>query len=349
MKEDAAAMAGAAAGAPRQSLAELLRIAGRGPKLSRPLTMGEAEAALRLILEGGADPHQVGALLMLLRYRGETAEEVAGFVRAARGLSGADDGRRGPGADLDWPSYGAGRTRGEPYFLLAALALASAGVRVVMHGSNRFSAGVGIEDAISALGLVPATSLEAAGDDIGKSNFAYLPLAALDPGLESLLGLREVLGVRSILNSVVRLLDPLSARAGVAGVFHPAYAGLHLRAAARLDRPALAVLKGAGGEAERNPAKPVTVHLHRRGQEPAEILLAPLVAPPAASRSATSVPGGLLALWEGRNTEPAALATVLGTIALALLALGRAADGATADRLAQEIWAARPHRLAGKP
>src|ERR1700761_7384301 len=112
---------------------------GRGPGRSRALTGDEAEAAFGMVLRGEADPHQVGAFLMLLRFRGEDAEEITGMVESVRAhaVLGWDD----LGVDLDWPSYGAGRTRGAPWYLLAALALARSGVRVLMHGSNDFSSG----------------------------------------------------------------------------------------------------------------------------------------------------------------------------------------------------------------
>ncbi|MFC7544335.1 hypothetical protein ACFQU2_39705 [Siccirubricoccus deserti] len=112
-----------------------MRTLGRGPGRSRALTREEALAALRMVLRGEADPHQVGAFLMLLRYRGEDPDEIAGLVEAAREAAGCGTAPGVP-VELDWPSYGAGRTRGAPWFLLAALALGRAGHRVLMHGSN---------------------------------------------------------------------------------------------------------------------------------------------------------------------------------------------------------------------
>ena len=58
--------------------------------------------------------------------------------------------------DLDWPSYGSGRTRGAPWYLLAALALSRAGYRVLMHGSNEFTRGTTAEEGLDALGMRPA-------------------------------------------------------------------------------------------------------------------------------------------------------------------------------------------------
>ncbi len=94
---------------------------GRGPGRSRALTREEAGEAFGIVLRGEADPHQVGAFLMLLRFRGEDADEIAGLVEAARQQAGLP--WRDQEVALDWPSYGAGRTRGAPWFLLSALAL----------------------------------------------------------------------------------------------------------------------------------------------------------------------------------------------------------------------------------
>ncbi len=75
---------------------------GRGPGRSRALTRDEAREAFALVLAGRADPMQIGAFLMLLRYRGEDAEEITGLVEAARDAAGLPS--REEVADLDWPS-----------------------------------------------------------------------------------------------------------------------------------------------------------------------------------------------------------------------------------------------------
>src|ERR687894_1035662 len=96
-----------AAVAREHPFAAYVRTLGRGPGRSRALTREEAREALRMVLRGEADPHQVGAFLMLLRYRGEDPDEVAGLVEAAR--EAADAGPAAPAGaapvDLDWPSH----------------------------------------------------------------------------------------------------------------------------------------------------------------------------------------------------------------------------------------------------
>ena len=306
--------------------AAYVRTLGRGPGRSRALTREEAGDALSAVLRGEADPHQVGAFLMLLRYRGEDPAEMAGLVDAARAHMGAGLPPGVAGVDLDWPSYGAGRTRDAPWFLLAALALARAGHRVLMHGSNEFSRGTTVPEGLGTLGLRPARDRVEAAAQLGETGFAYLPLEAFSPELKALLDLRRLLGLRSPLNTAARLLNPFDARAGVDGVFHPAYIALHLATAELLGRRRLVVVKGGGGEAERTPAKAVAAHWFDRAQGGGEAILPPL---PDASGDAD-----FAAVWHGANSPGAA--TAIATVALGLIALGTPPE--QADEQAREVW-----------
>jgi len=93
------------------SLAPFVHAMARGPARARNLTRDEAREAMALILSGNAAPEAIGALFMLMRYRGETAEEIAGFVDAMRAHVPSYGGLC---VDVDWPSYAAGRSRGLP-------------------------------------------------------------------------------------------------------------------------------------------------------------------------------------------------------------------------------------------
>ena len=202
--------------AERQAFAAVLRTVARGPSLSRPLRMDEAEAAMGMILADEVDPLQLGAFLLLLRFRGETAEELAGFVRAARTHLVND---RAVELDLDWPSY-ADSHRQLPYFLLAALLLARNGYRILLHGV----AGEGpaaTRHGLAALGLSPARSTTEAAAQVDATNLAYLPVEVVLPGLARLLMLKPVLGLRTFANSMARELNPFRAPCQIQGVFHP--------------------------------------------------------------------------------------------------------------------------------
>jgi anthranilate phosphoribosyltransferase len=261
-----------------------------------------------MLLAGQADPVQIGAFLMLLRYRGEDPEEITGLVQGAMPATRIAGAR----ADLDWPSYGAGRTRGAPWFLLAALALADAGVRVLMHGTNEFTGGITVAEALTQLGRAPAANRADAALRLDRDGFAYMPIATLCPALADLLSLRRLLGLRSPLNTVARLLDPAGAPAGVDGVFHPPYIETHLAVAERLGRPHLMVLKGGGGEAERNPRRATPVYSWTAGTGRGEAVLPKLTdAAPAEQEP------DIADVWCGRVRDEEIEARIIGTIELA--------------------------------
>ena len=289
-------------------------ILGRGPGRSRALTRVEAQDAFRMVLRQEADPHQIGAFLMLLRFRGEDADEITGMVEAAR-----ETVKWEGTVDLDWPSYGAGRTRGAPWFLLSALALARAGATVLMHGSNEFSSGIPVEAALRCLGSQ-------------QIRFTFAPLSALSPELDRLLHMRALFGLRSPVNTAARLLDPGRAGAGVDGVFHPPYLAVHLGVAERLNRPRLLVLKGGGGEAERVPMKAGTAFLWDRVAGQSEIELAPVLGLEPLKPAADTL-SLLAAVWRGDVAPPTIVATVIATIALGASALGWSGSMDTAERI----------------
>jgi len=302
------------------TLADHVRTLGRGPGRSRSLTEAEAQEAMRFMLSGAA-PEAVGALLMLLRMKGETAEEIAGFARAAQRQS-----PELPKVDLDWPCYAAGRTRGQPWFLLAAKLLASSGRSIVLHGWN--GPDPKVRQGLQALQIPVARDADAAARALAHGGIVYLPLEDLHPQLFALLNLREVLGLRSCINTVCRMLNPGRAAASVQGVFHPSYRLLQADAARLLGWRNLTVLKGGGGEFERHPGKPATAFGLRQGDAWQAVL-------PALSddgrrlEDLSAVANDLVAMWEHGVGEEFGRDLALGTAQLALETLNGAGTDAT--------------------
>lgn len=330
--------AGAAAG----DFSRFIRAVGRGQHLSRPLTEAEAAEAMAMILAGEVAPVQLGAFLVVLRYRRETAAELAGFVRAARARMAAPADL---GAELDWPSY-ADRHRQLPYFLLAALALAEAGVRVAMHGIA--GAGpVATPAVLGALGIAPAADYRAAARQLDSTGLTYLPIETFCPPLAELFALRPVLGLRSPANSFCRELNPLAAPGQLQGVFHPTYLPLHQEAARLLDQPAAAIFKGGGGEVQRNPLKPCRTARVIDAMVDEETWPALLPGESHAWREDPLDPAEVVGLWRGTRQAPPAEAAVTGTMAIALKLLGRADSQQAAEAAAEALWRDRPKRKYG--
>ena len=311
-------------------LAPYSRILARGQGRSRSFTLDEAREAMHIILDGEGDPEAIGAILTLLRMKGEVAEEIAGFAEAAR-----ETLPQIPRPALDWPSYAAGRTRGLPFFLLSARLVASGGHKVLMHGWNserHMDASASVRSALSLVGIPRAGSVEEAGALMDRYGIAYLPLECFQPALLDLLRLRDRLGVRSCVNTVLRVLNPAKAPASVQGVFHPPYRELQADAGKLLGQQSLTVIKGGGGEFERNPTKAIALFGLRNGTT--HDGMAPEILPETQKLNQGWTDQTLLArLWTGDWSDPFAEAVVLGTAALALETLGVAEPQAEAERL----------------
>ncbi|WP_380053780.1 glycosyl transferase family protein [Falsihalocynthiibacter sp. SS001] len=319
-------------------LAPYVRILGRGPGRSRSLTQEEAFEAFTLILSQDCAPEAVGALLMLMRFRGENADEIAGFVKALRArVSGWDT----VSASLDWPTYAAGRTRGLPYFLLSAKLVSQTGASVLLHGWNSHQNPLAsVRTQLDPLQIETVTTASAAKAAIEQGRVAYAPLEDLAPEAFRVLKLRDVLGLRSAVNTTLRVFNPTGATASVQGVFHPTYRELQADAGKILGLTSLSVIKGGGGEFERHPSKVVQAFGLREnsaweGSAPA------LMNETRRLAAEEPRPEDLAALWKGEISDPFAEAIVTGTAALALLTLGKAPTIEAADTLAQELWHSR--------
>ncbi len=324
------------------SLAPFVHAMARGPARGRNLTRDEADQAMRLILAGKAAPEAIGALFMLMRYRGETAEEIAGFVDAMRDHA---SNFASLSADVDWPSYAAGRSRGLPLFLLSAKLVAEAGHRVVLHGWNSHQNAVAdVRAALGRVGIARATSAQSAKIALERGQIVYVPLEAVSTRLLDLVRLRDVLGLRSPVNTALRTWNPSEAGLSVQGVFHPPYRDLQRDAGALLGQQDLLVLKGGGGEFERNPGKEIILSGLEKNEQIEQ-------SAPAFIDTVRRMNGGevdqtaLSAIWAGELEDPFARAVVVGTAALVLSRLERLSEAQARDR-ADALWNDRRKPLA---
>lgn len=317
--------------------AKYIQMLGKGQHGARDLTQEEARDALKMILAHEVEPIQLGAFLMLMRVKEETGAEVAGFVQAARASLVLPDNL--PKVALDWPSY-AGKRRQLPWYLLSALLLASHGMPVLMHGIDGGSEGrIYIPQALAAIGLKPSASLAAAADDIAHRNFAYVPLNVLSADLEHMLALKSLLGLRSPIHTIIRMLNPFDAAASIMGIFHPGYDDTHQQAGALMGIQNLAVFKGEGGEAERNPDAPCKVKMLRAGEMVTEEWPALFTSKHLKDEAMDA--SRLGQVWRGEVENEYGQAAVTGTAAVALRAMGRADSAEAAQHLADELWQKR--------
>jgi anthranilate phosphoribosyltransferase len=232
-----------------KAVAALLRRVARGRHGHEHLSMDEAEGILAALLEPDADPLQLGAFLIAQRMKGETAPELAGFVRAARNrVTGYGHIRAADGC-VDLPCY-AGKRRAAPMHLAAALEARDAGIPIFVHGVAHIEGRLSAWQALAAAGVARAGSLEQAQAVLRRDGIVYADLAELCPALFHIYGLRPKLGVRSFAHTVARLLNPLGCAGQLNGCFHTPYADRMAGANALLGQAHSLIFMGAEGEPE---------------------------------------------------------------------------------------------------
>jgi anthranilate phosphoribosyltransferase len=315
--------------------APYVRILGRGKSNSRPLTINEAETAMTMILAGKATPEQIGAFLMLLRFKEETPEEIAGFVKAVQ--ASIPQVYDAPQIDLDWSCY-AGKRRQLPWFALAALALSQSGVKIFIHGIEGHTIGrIYAEQTFASLGLNIANSILEASETLKVSNICYLPLKHINTVLSDLIGLKPILGLRSPAHTIARMVNPFRAPHVLQGIFHPSFNSVHQKAAALIKQPHLSVFRGEGGEIERRPHKTLNVMSVHNGNLSTEHWPA-IMDDPHQTKDENLDLGRLKSVWQGNEIASYATAAIIGTLAIALKLMGKAQTQSKAYEIANEIW-----------
>ena len=317
--------------------ARFIKILGKGRNGMRSLTRQEAYEAMSLFARYEVEPEQLGAFMSLLRVKEETPDELAGFAMALRESMVKPAGNAE--VCIDWPAY-AGKRRQLPWFVLAAVLLGRNGYPVFMHGLSRDDERLYAEEALKALEICDSKSLSEAVAYIKQGGFAYMKIGNLSPVTAELMETRTLLGLRSPINTVVRMLNPLSAPLMMQGVFHPNYAQVHQQAGLILEQPALIAFRGEGGEAERAPDRNCNLAGISNGEAWEESW--PAMLPPGKYSQETSMDlAHFKSVWLGSSEDKYGELAVTGTVAIVLRTLGICANEEDATARAMQMWNAR--------
>lgn len=225
----------------------------------RPLTREQAGDAFGQMLDGAVTDLEVGAFCLAMRLKGETVDELCGFLDATHArLQRIPAGTR-PLVVL--PSYNGAR-RLPVLTPLLALLLARRGLPVLVHGTPTETGRVFAGSVLQALGIHALTSVRAI--DTGEA--AYAPTSLLHPGLARLLEARRVIGLRNSSHSVAKLMNPCAGDAViVASYTHAEYGTAMGDVFARLGTTAL-LLRGTEGEAIADARRVPAMDGYVRGQ-----------------------------------------------------------------------------------
>lgn len=313
--------------------AQYVRILGKGKKGSRALTESEAFSAMSMIMEGQVLDTQLGAFLMLMRVKEESADELLGFVKAVKPHIKPPSPLK---VDLDWSSY-AGKRRHLPWYLLSILLLAQNGQRVFIHGASGHTIDrLYTEDVLLELGLPVATSWDLSQQQLNSHGFTYFPLRDLCPKLHQIIELRNILGLRSPVHTLSRLLNPCDAKHVIQGIFHPGYRPVHQVAAKSLGYQRVDVIKGEAGEIERNPDSDCLIQ-SVRGDELLDETWPALFENRHVKETKLAI-SDLVKTWQGKQNHEYGESAVIGTTAIALKLLGKEENQSSALEAARQMW-----------
>lgn len=315
--------------------APFVRILGKGKKGSRSLTQEEAREAMQMILTGQVEPEQLGAFLMLLRVKEESPEELAGFIEAVRNHYPAPEHLQ---VDLDWSTY-AGKKRQLPWFILTALVLADNGVKVFMHGAKGHTPDrIYTEDMLALFNIPIAGDWIQAEQALAERNFAFMSIDSLSAEMGRIINLRPIMGLRSPVHTLCRLLNPLRARHTIDGVFHPAYGPMHQKTAQLLGVEQGLTIKGDGGEAEIKPDSECDLQWTRDGQYSTSEW--PRYYPKRLVKEELDT-SDLLAVWRGEKRHEYGEGAIISTLAVVLNLLNKGDAEADLFARAEAMWQQR--------
>src|SRR3954463_13740508 len=292
------------------------------------LTAADSEAAFDIIMRGEATAVQVAALLSALRTAGETAEVVAGVVRALRSAMialPADD----PESLVDTCGTGGGAVSTFNISTVAAIVAAGAGVRIAKHGNRSFTTRCGSADVLEALGVAIEVPLGVMQDSLREAGIVFMFAPLMHPAMRHVGPVRRELGIPTVMNIIGPLANPARAGRQVVGVADARRVPLIAGALQSLGTRHALVVHGEPGMDEISPLGPTQVIEIRDGTsrawtiEPARFGFPEGRADELAGGPPAENAAAVLPVLEGRS-PPTARAAVLLNAAAALYVSGLA-------------------------
>ncbi|RYF42202.1 MAG: DNA-binding protein YbiB [Comamonadaceae bacterium] len=222
-------------------ISQYIKEIGRGKQGARSLDRAQAADLFGQVLDGTVTDLEIGGFCLAMRIKGETTDEMAGFLDATQARLHHIPAGEQPLVVL--PSYNGARKLPVLTPLLALL-VARRGLPVLIHGTDTESSRVFVPNVLSVLGI----RAQAAIKSIAPGEAAYVPTELLCPGLKRLLDVRRAVGLRNSAHSLVKLMNPSAGKAVVVSSYtHPEYAVAMAAVFERIGATAL-LLRGTEGE-----------------------------------------------------------------------------------------------------
>lgn len=236
------------------SFANYLKEIGRGESGARDLSEQDAYQLYSAMLDGGVPDLELGGIVLAMRIKTESLGELLGFHQAASERLLVLHSPSTSFKPIVIPTYNGARH--QPNLLpLLALMLQRFGIPVLLHGTLEGHGRVATAYILRELGIMPQPSLTAAQKALDEEGLAFVPIAAISPGLANLMGLRHRLGLRNSAHTIVKLIEPFAEECvRLVSVSHPAYLDKMREFFSATASTAL-LMRGTEGEAFANPKR----------------------------------------------------------------------------------------------
>jgi len=236
--------------------ARFIKEIGRGVKGARSMSCEDAAQLYGAMLEGRVSDLELGGILLAMRIKGESVEELAGFMDAAERSFAPLPSPAGEFAPVLIPSYNGARKLANLTPLLALL-LAREGVPTLVHGVRTDPGRVTSAEILGEMGLAEAGSSAELQDAFAARRPAFMAIETLAPALAHQLSLRRILGVRNSTHTIVKILQPFEGPAlRLVSYTHPEYLetlAQYFTTAAPHERGDAFLMRGTEGETVANP------------------------------------------------------------------------------------------------
>src|SRR5476651_823877 len=238
--------------------APFIKEIGRGKHGARSMARADANLLYRAMLDGRVSDLELGGILLSMRIKGESVDEIAGFLDAAEASFAPLAAPDSVYLPIVIPSYNGARKMANLTALLALL-LARAGAPVLVHGVSSDPGRVTTAEVLAELGVSACASHSVAEAAMLRGEVAFLPIEALAPEMAHLLSLRRVLGVRNSTHTLVKIMQPFAGPAlRLVSYTHPEYLemlGEYFTTLALHERGDAFLMRGTEGETVANANK----------------------------------------------------------------------------------------------
>ncbi|NYE61737.1 anthranilate phosphoribosyltransferase [Duganella sp. 1224] len=222
------------------------------------MSQDDAHDLYQAMLDGRVSDLELGGILLAMRIKGESVDEIAGFLDAAEASFAPLNAPPGPFAPVVIPSYNGARKMANLTPLLALL-LAREGVPVLLHGVADDPGRVTSAEVLAEMGVVAARHRSEAEEAMSQGKPAFITIDNMAPKLAHLLSLRRILGVRNSTHTLVKIMQPFAGPAlRLVSYTHPEYLemlGEYFTTAALHERGDAFLMRGTEGETVANANK----------------------------------------------------------------------------------------------